>query len=195
MPAPLRRLALLAVRAPRRGRRAKAHRAFALGVAASLLLTGCLPIVSLPAADGANDPGCAEVSVRLPDSIDALPRRETDAQATGAWGDPVAVILRCGVDVPGPSTLPCIEIPGTGVFWLRDDSEAPHYLFTSYGRDPAVAVEIDSDLIAPGIALDELSSAVVFAPGNGRECLDLEDTVTGAELLPDDEPSAAPPEE
>ncbi len=157
-----------------------------IATATTFLVGGCAAIVSLPAADDANNPGCAAVSVRLPDVIDTLPQRETDAQATGAWGDPVAVILRCGVEVPGPSTLPCIEIPGSGVFWLRDDSEAPHYLFTSYGRDPAIAVEVDSDVISPGIALDELSDAVSFLPTNGRECLDLEDTVTGAELPPEE---------
>ncbi len=59
-----------------------------------------------PAAD-ANDPVCAEVSVRLPDSVDGEPRRWTDAQATGAWGNPSVVLLTCGVEPPAPSTLAC----------------------------------------------------------------------------------------
>ena len=147
-----------------------------------LLLTGCLQVVSLHPADDANNPDCASVTVRLPDAIDTLVARETDAQATGAWGDPVAVILRCGVDVPGPSTQPCFELPGSTIQWLRDDTNAPQYLFTTYGRDPAVSVEIDTDIIPAGIALDELSGAVSVVPTNGRECLSLEDTVTGEDL-------------
>jgi hypothetical protein len=110
-------------------------------------LTACTPIVALTAAPAANDPDCAAVSVRLPDSIEGLPLRETDAQATGAWGDPVSVLLACGVDVPVASELPCIEV--NGVQWLRDDAEAPNYVFTSFGRDPAVRVSIDSEVIAP----------------------------------------------
>ena len=65
------------------------------------------------------------------------------AQATGAWGDPVTVILACGVTVPGPSTLECQTVEG--VDWLIDDSEAPRYRFTTYGRAPAVEVYLDYD--------------------------------------------------
>ncbi|HAQ60217.1 MAG TPA: DUF3515 domain-containing protein, partial [Microbacterium sp.] len=51
-------------------------------------LSGCTSAVSMQPARDANDPLCAEVSVRLPASIDNQERRQTDAQATGAWGDP-----------------------------------------------------------------------------------------------------------
>ena len=45
---------------------------------------------------------------RLPETVDGLERRETNAQATGAWGNPASVLLRCGVPTPGPtaSTTP-----------------------------------------------------------------------------------------
>ena len=77
-----------------------------LPLAALIALTGCAPTVTLePAADAAN-PECAEVIVRLPDTVDNNDYRHTDAQGTGAWGDPAAVLLRCGVPVPGPTTLP-----------------------------------------------------------------------------------------
>lgn len=160
--------------------------------ALAVMLAGCAGTVSLEPADAANDPDCADVTVRLPDAIDGIERRETDAQATGAWGDPVSVILRCGVAVPGPSTLSCIEIPGTGIQWLRDASTAPNYVFTTYGRDPAVSVAVDADAIAPGVALDELANAVSFTPATGRECASLEDTVTGQELFPENSPSPSP---
>ena len=70
-------------------------------------LTGCTSTVSLEPAPDANDPACAEVTVRLPDDLAGQSRRWTDAQATGAWGEPAAVLLTCGVEPPGPTTLPC----------------------------------------------------------------------------------------
>ena len=61
----------------------------------SLLLAGCTGRdVPMQPADNANDPACAEVIVRLPNTVAELDRRTTNAQSTGAWGDPVAVELR-----------------------------------------------------------------------------------------------------
>lgn len=153
---------------------------------AALVLAGCTSSVSLEAAPNANDPDCANITVRLPDTIDTLAALQTDAQATGAWGDPVAVILRCGVEVPGPSTLPCIEIPGTGIQWLRDETETGNFVFTTYGRDPAVSVAVDAEIVGPGVALDELANAVSFTPSNGRSCQSLDDTVTGSDPFAED---------
>jgi hypothetical protein len=153
--------------------------------AASLLiaLAGCSPVVSLaPAADQANDPECAAVTVRLPDAISTYDLRQTDAQATAAWGTPTVVLLYCGVPVPEASDLPCIEIEG--VYWLREEVPAG-LAFTTYGRDPAVRVivdvpeDVDESPIGPGVVLDELANAVSFTSTNGRECVDVEDTVTG----------------
>lgn len=120
-----------------------------------------------PAA-GANDPLCADVTVRLPDSVDGQPRQWTDAQATGAWGNPSAVLLTCGVTPPGPSTLPCQTV--NGVDWLIDDSEAPHYRFTTFGRTPAVEVYLDYDVVSGNAALQALSTAVGTLPNDGSQC-------------------------
>ena len=155
---------------------------FALILPLLAVLSGCTTAVSLEAAPDANNPDCANVTVRLPDTVGTLDALETDAQATGAWGDPVAVILRCGVEVPGPSTQLCIEIPGTGISWLLDDTDAPNYRYTSYGRDPAVSVAVNTEIISAGVALDDLANAVSFTPLNGRECTGFADTVTGDDL-------------
>lgn len=122
-----------------------------------------------PAAD-ANDPLCAEVTVRLPDSVDGQDRQWTDAQATGAWGSPAAVLLTCGVTPPGPSTLPCETV--NGVDWLIDGSDAPNYLFTTYGRTPAVEVYLDYDVVSGNESLQALSSAVGTLPADGGKCTD-----------------------
>ncbi|MEZ5191081.1 MAG: DUF3515 family protein, partial [Schumannella sp.] len=86
-------------------RRARAA-AIAAILAATPLLAACAPTVVMHPADDANNPDCAAVIVRLPDQVAGLDRRQTDAQSTAAWGDPDAVLLRCGVTVPAASELP-----------------------------------------------------------------------------------------
>jgi hypothetical protein len=136
-------------------------RAFSAVVAAGIaatLLTGCASTVSLEAAPDANNPRCAEVSVRLPHQIEALERRQTDAQATGAWGNPAAVISRCGLPQVLISTLPCVT--AGGVDWLVDDSAKPSYRFISFARNPATEVIVDSKLASGATALDAIGPAV-----------------------------------
>ena len=159
-----------------RFRRAAVASALLVGVVA-VLLSGCSPIVALKPAPHANDSSCADVIVRLPQTVQNLPRRETDAQATGAWGDPAQVLLRCGVAVPTASDLPCVTVDGQD--WLRDDTNAPNYVFTSYGRTPAIAVVVDQSKLTPGLVLSDLSSVVAFTTSNGRQCLSVEDSLGG----------------
>lgn len=137
-------------------------------VLVAALLTGCAATVSLPAAEEANDPACADVTVRLPDSVDGEPRRWTDAQGTGAWGDPATVIITCGVPQLGPTTLPCT--PVNGVDWVIDDSDAPRYRVRTFDRSPAVEVYLDNDVVSSAQVLDRLSQIVAVLPENGRGC-------------------------
>jgi len=157
----------------------------------ALLLSACSPTVTLTPAPDATSAACAEIIVRLPDTIEELPQRETDAQSTSAWGTPAAVLLRCGVDVPGPSTLPCFTVKG--IDWLRDDTDAPTFVFTSYGRDPAVEVVIDSELTSGTSALVAIANAVGSLPAE-RQCTAAEDVFEAPEESadPSAEPSAGP---
>ena len=141
-------------------------------LAAAGLLSGCASTVSMTPAKGANDPACAAVTVRLPDTVDGQQRRWTDAQATGAWGTPTSVLLTCGLEAPGPSTLVCQTVDD--VDWLIDDTDAPKYRFTTFGRTPAVEVYLDYDVVSGRDALSALSSAVQQLPTDGRECTDAE---------------------
>src|SRR5690606_7775662 len=114
------------------------------GVLALLAVSGCSSTVALKPAPDANNPACAEVTVRLPDAIDDFDRRWTDAQATGAYGDPTTIIVACGVAVPGPTaTLQCVTLEG--IDWLVDESAAPWMRMTTYGRDPAVQVFVNTE--------------------------------------------------
>ncbi len=151
-------------------------RAFVPIVGATLLvsLTGCSGAVAMTSASASNDPACAAVTVRLPDTVDGQERRWTDAQATGAWGTPTTVLLTCGLDSPGPSTLVCQTVDG--VDWLIDDSDAPKYRFTTYGRTPAVEVYLDYDTVSAYNVLGALATAVQQLPTDGRECTEQTDS-------------------
>src|SRR5213595_1917115 len=75
-----------------------------------LTLSACSPAVDVqPAADAANA-ACAPMMIALPDTIDDATLRKTNSQATAAWGDPSVLILRCGVNIPGPTTDRCVTV-------------------------------------------------------------------------------------
>lgn len=143
-----------------------------LSLAASLLigigvLSGCSATVALDPAPHAEDPLCAEVSVRLPDRIGDQDRRWTDAQATGAWGDPTTVIVSCGVEPPGPTTLPCQSVDG--VDWIIEDEGDYRFRVTTFGRTPAVQVYLDTttDGVSSRDTLEALSAGVSRLPVDG----------------------------
>ncbi len=128
------------------------------------LLSGCAATVNLEAAEDANNPACAEVSVRYPDQIGDLAQRWTNAQATTAYGEPAAILVRCGLEPVFVSTLPCVT--ASSVDWLVDDSSAPNFRFISFGRTPAVEVIVDSEIASGVSALDGLAQAVSKLPAD-----------------------------
>ncbi|MFC8681466.1 DUF3515 family protein [Microbacterium ureisolvens] len=155
--------------------------AIGLAAVAALGLTGCSTTVDLDPAPAANDPLCAEVTSNLPGTVGGEPRRWTDAQATGAWGEPSTVLLTCGVEPPGPTTLRCEEV--AGVDWIIDDSDAPRFRVTTFGRTPAVEIYLDTtaDDEGNGVSsrdvLDALSPIVSVLPVDGQ-CLDRDEATT-----------------
>lgn len=125
-------------------------------------------------AEGANDPACADVIVRLPDTVGGLERRTTDAQATGAWGNPVGVELTCGVTPTGPTTDECVNV--NGVDWVIDRSQAPLYRFEAYGRDPGLQVVVHSERASGTEAVVDLGSIARVLPQT-RQCVSIADTL------------------
>lgn len=164
-----------------------------LAVAAVLLagtglLGGCSNTVHLEPAEGANDPLCAEVTVSLQNltTLAGQERRWTDAQATAAWGSPdSAILLTCGLDKPAPtSELQCVTLEG--VDWLVDDSETPMMRLTTYGRDPAVQMYIDTSVVSSNDVISDrnLVGAITSIPAENR--------CTSPDELPEDyDPDAA----
>ncbi len=158
----------------------------ALVVLVPLLLSGCAATVALTPAPHATSTTCADVSVHLPPTVDNQAQRETNAQGTGAWGTPDAVTLYCGVAVPSPtSTLPCVQVGS--IYWLRASLGGTKYAFTTYGRDPAVQVQLDNSKVVAGPALDDLEGAVSYSRATGHVCTDIEDS-----LDPDTDATSTP---
>lgn len=134
----------------------------------TLALTGCTATVALEPAPDANNPACADVVVRLPDTIDNLAKRGTNSQSTAAWGEPTSVIFRCGLPEVSLSKLTCVT--ASDIDWLVDDTNRPSYRFVSFARKPAIEVIVDSTKVSGVTALDELSSAISYIPASKR-CL------------------------
>lgn len=160
-------------------------RSLALAMCA-LSLTGCagasVPMEPAPTAQAVE---CAYVTVALPDEVDGLPKRQTNAQATGAWGNPARILLRCGMPTPPPSSQGCLNV--NGVDWLRDDSDAPTYRFTTYGREPAVEVTVDASEesgVSGTNALVDLGGAVSTIEQQ-RKCVGAEDLFDVPPQAPD----------
>lgn len=139
-------------------RSTKTFTLFASSLALIFSLSACAPTLNLEAAPLANDPACAEVIVRLPDVLAEQTKRLSNAQATAAWGNPAAVILRCGLEPLAVSSLTCVT--AGDIDWLVDDSAAPSFRFITFGRSPATEVIVDSRAVAGVTVLEELAGAV-----------------------------------
>ncbi|SEJ00143.1 DUF3515 family protein [Demequina mangrovi] len=136
-------------------------------------LAACASPVPVDAAPYAADPDCARVMLAVPDVLGGLEYHETTSQATATWGDEFPLVMRCGVEPPGPSTEQCLSIEGTGgtVDWLVID-EDERWRAVSFGRSPAVELLVPKERAqdAVGDVLAEASAAVSRAPSNGLEC-------------------------
>ena len=143
----------------------------AAAAATGLALTSCSPVVDVTPAKDAANAACAPMMLALPDAIGDAKLRKTNAQATAAWGDPSAVILRCGVNVPGPTTDRCVSV--NGVDWVIKEGN-PVWTLTTFGREPATEILMDPDKISSATVLADLSNAAQKIPAT-RNCVGQED--------------------
>ncbi|WP_323958666.1 DUF3515 family protein [Arthrobacter sp. JZ12] len=158
----------------RRDSRAAA-RAAVVGTLLMATLAACSPVVDVDAAPDAANPACAEVMVALPKQVAENDLRETNSQATAAWGEPSKVVLRCGVQVPGPTTDSCASV--NEIDWIIRETEGSEtWIATTYGRNPAVEVLFDPNVVASSTVLVDLGGAVSQVE-QSEECLDLNDTL------------------
>src|SRR6478609_4722987 len=139
--------------------------------AAGLALTSCSPVVDVTPAKDAANAACAPMMLALPDTIGDAKLRKTNAQATAAWGDPSSLIIRCGVNVPGPTTDRCVSV--NGVDWVIKEGN-PVWTLTTFGREPATEILMDPDKISSATVLAELAAAAEKVP-SARNCVGQED--------------------
>lgn len=111
--------------------------------------------------------------VSLPDHVADQPLRKTDSQGTAAWGDPSAVILRCGVNVPGPTTDRCVGV--NGVDWVIKEGN-PVWTLTTFGRNPATEILFDPNKVASSTVLADLANSAGKIPQTAK-CTSLGDTL------------------
>lgn len=146
--------------------------------AAALVLTACAPTITVSPGEDAADPLCARLVLAVPETVLGQPKVRASGQATAAWGEPgAAITLTCGVEVPPPTTQECesISVDSGGVEqtfdWIttKDDNG---WTYVSFGRDPAVAVQVPTSLGMgqPTAALVDLARAVSEVEAT-RTCL------------------------
>lgn len=146
-----------------------------LGAAAAVLgLAACASAATVEPAPQAHDPACAEVMLLMPEEIGEFSQRPTTSQGTAAWGDPSAVVLRCGVEPIGPTQHPCVAPSGVDWVWIEQDD---HVQLISYGREPSVEVLLDGDQLSEDTTMNAqfALSEPVSRIEQTRECTDLLD--------------------
>lgn len=147
--------------------------------AAMLGLSGC-GTVQVPPGPAASDPTCAEIVLGAPPEVLGMERVETSSQGTAAWGrGEDTVVMRCGVAPPGPTTELCTTLAdenGTEVDWIVQEVEDEGFLYTTYGREPAVDVSVPTSAAPdqPSAAaldltrvIDTTTEATAFCVGPG----------------------------
>lgn len=148
------------------------RRVFLLAVGC-LVLAGCSQPLVVEPAPYAADPDCARVMLAMPPVIGGLDVRGTTSQATAAYGEEFPVVVRCGVEPPGPTTERCVAVDGEAGSqdWLVAD-EGDQWRATSFGRSPAVEVVIPAERADEAVAdlLAEVSGPAALAPSNGLAC-------------------------
>lgn len=147
-------------------------RSFPALIAAGALtaMTGCAPTITVEAGPYATEPICAQVVLSLPKTVLDQQRVKASGQTTAAWGESgAAITFTCGVEPPSPTTQDCQSIT-VDVFgipevfdWISTETESG-WTFTSYGREPAMQVQIPRSLEAsqPTGALVDVASAVAY---------------------------------
>lgn len=90
----------------------------------------------------------------------------SDSAAVAAWGDP-AIVARCGVAAPPPTTLACLGVDD--VDWIVEPlSDGTR--FTTYGRRPAMQVLVPDAYSPEPMVLGSFTQVARRLPGTGRRC-------------------------
>jgi hypothetical protein len=102
--------------------------------------------VQVPPGPEATDPTCADIVLSAPPEVLGMKKVETSSQGTAAWGSGEdTIVMRCGVTPPGPTTDLCTTLTDGDdieVDWIVRELEDEVFLYTTYGREPAIDVSV-----------------------------------------------------
>lgn len=141
-----------------------------LGGGVALGLAGCSRAVQVTPPPAAGSPGCAAVASAWPTRVAGLERGEasTDSPAVAVWGEGgSAIVARCGVDPPAPTTDDCLDIDGVDWVVRRLDDGAA---FVTYGRTPAVEVLVPAAHAPEPLVMGDFAAAGKAVPQGPRSC-------------------------
>jgi hypothetical protein len=132
------------------------------------LLGACGSAVEVTPPGQAGSPLCHKVGARWPDTVagEEPVQTSSDSPAVHAWGDP-AIIARCGVTSPGPTTEQCFTV--SGVDWVGQEL-SDGYKFVTYGRAPAVEVLVPRDYAPEPLVLGAFTRAAKAIPQGPHHC-------------------------
>ena len=135
---------------------------------AATVLSGCGSSVEVNPPPRGDSPACERVAKRWPTEVSNQQSVTTSPQAPAvhAWGDP-AVIARCGVTSPGPTTEQCFDV--SGVDWVATKL-SDGYKFVTFGREPAIEVLVPSDYSPEPLVLGAFAKAAKAIPQGPRHC-------------------------
>lgn len=141
----------------------------ALAVVAGTLGLGGCGAVDVAAPPEAANAACTAAAGAWPETVADESRTATtsDSPAVAAWGDP-AIVARCGLTPPGPTTDECVDIDG--IDWVvrpLDDGQA----YTTYGRSPAIEVLVPRDHDPSPLLLTAFTQAARQTPATERSCV------------------------
>lgn len=137
-------------------------------LAAVASLAGCASGLEVTSPAQAGSPECAALAAAWPERVADHARVQVRDDPTGvaAWGDP-AIIARCGVAPPAPTTKECISVDD--VDWVVDPlSDGTR--FTSYGRSPAVEILVPRAYAPEPLVLGAFTDAARHLPATQRRC-------------------------
>lgn len=129
-----------------------------------VLFTGCgygpVDVESYEPEPGSSA-ACTELLDELPETVDDAVRRDVSpADApVAAWGQP-AIVLRCGVAMPGSYRPDARLFDVDGVGWLVDEGEGGTF-FTAVGREVLVEVAVPDDYSPEAAVLADLAGPIL----------------------------------
>ncbi|MDO5711225.1 MAG: DUF3515 family protein [Micrococcales bacterium] len=141
-----------------------------IGAAAALILVLASCATGVQAASPAQATGaaCAAVIRHWPQRVAHRDRVSVRDEPAGiaAWGDP-AIIARCGVPPPAPTTNECIGVDD--IDWVLEPlSDGAR--FTTYGRSPAVEILVPHSYAPEPLVLGAFTAAARQLPTTDRRC-------------------------